>query len=351
MKKTKKGFTAVELVIAVAVVVVLASVLIPTIIGLARRANLNADQQAVRQMNEVLALEEKNRDINTVYRVLSQSNLDVEGYKTLTQDVAFYWIKDENKVALVDTNSNKVIFPAELVEKTFINSNFFPLIKAENKDPNNITGTFGFTDAPLASIDISAPIFVDEDIATRDRVNNAVLYNFRTNDDLSTANPSADILAQREKYGDWQADFAIIANDDFSAGSVGICGKYKYADASYNLDYPWIPLDLDFDLYAGESILLLDAVAQLTGIDANSMVTYNTLLNACKTQVDGNGNEYREGFHCGAYNINLDTTKPENQKSITVELRLYEPDGNDGRTGRYIIIRSIPYAFPDPIYK
>ena len=51
----RKGFTIVELVIVIAVIAVLAAVLIPTFVGMSKKANMSADQQAVRQMNMVLA--------------------------------------------------------------------------------------------------------------------------------------------------------------------------------------------------------------------------------------------------------------------------------------------------------
>ena len=56
MKMTnKKGFTIVELVIVVAVIAILSAVLIPTVAGLVKKANLTSDQAAVKQMNDALA--------------------------------------------------------------------------------------------------------------------------------------------------------------------------------------------------------------------------------------------------------------------------------------------------------
>ena len=47
MKKNKKGFTLVELVIVIAVIAILASVLIPTFSGIIQRAKESARVQAV----------------------------------------------------------------------------------------------------------------------------------------------------------------------------------------------------------------------------------------------------------------------------------------------------------------
>lgn len=45
MKKSRKGFTIVELVIVIAVIAILAAVLIPTFSGLIRKAKISADTQ------------------------------------------------------------------------------------------------------------------------------------------------------------------------------------------------------------------------------------------------------------------------------------------------------------------
>ena len=55
-KKTKKGFTIVELVIVIAVVAILAAVLIPTFAGLIKKAQISNDQTLVRNLNTSLAI-------------------------------------------------------------------------------------------------------------------------------------------------------------------------------------------------------------------------------------------------------------------------------------------------------
>lgn len=55
-KKTKKGFTIVELVIVIAVIAILSAVLIPTFAGLIKKANISADQTLVRNLNTSLAI-------------------------------------------------------------------------------------------------------------------------------------------------------------------------------------------------------------------------------------------------------------------------------------------------------
>ena len=63
MKKRKRGFTIVELVIVIAVIAILAAVLIPTFTNLIKRANLSNDQSMIRNMNTALAMESAESDL------------------------------------------------------------------------------------------------------------------------------------------------------------------------------------------------------------------------------------------------------------------------------------------------
>ena len=113
-RQNRKGFTIVELVIVIAVIAILAAVLIPTFAGLVAKANAAADQQAVRQMNQAIAMTGKEiTDINTLI-----DTLDEQGYnskKTLvpvSKGHTFYWDETTNKIILVDAE-NKVVFPTD----------------------------------------------------------------------------------------------------------------------------------------------------------------------------------------------------------------------------------------------
>ena len=54
-RSNKKGFTLVELVIVVAVIAILAAVLIPTIAGVVKKANIAADSAVAKNLNTALA--------------------------------------------------------------------------------------------------------------------------------------------------------------------------------------------------------------------------------------------------------------------------------------------------------
>jgi prepilin-type N-terminal cleavage/methylation domain-containing protein len=104
----KKGFTIVELVIVIAVIAVLAAVLIPTFVNLTKKANLSADQQAVRQMNVALATTEA----DTIDEAVAA--LDEAGYNALdtltpvSTGYSFWWVEEYNSIVLLNENAEVV---------------------------------------------------------------------------------------------------------------------------------------------------------------------------------------------------------------------------------------------------
>ena len=120
-RNNKKGFTIVELVIVIAVIAILAAVLIPTFAGIIKKANLSADQQAVRQLNEAIAIvsvDKKFESIDDVTVALLNENIDISEYSPMTKDHSFYWVKAENKIVLVDKDK-KVVSPEDLATLTY----------------------------------------------------------------------------------------------------------------------------------------------------------------------------------------------------------------------------------------
>ena len=82
LRKTKKGFTVVELVIVIAVIAVLAAILIPTFISLDSRAKKASDQSLVKNLNVALAAREGEAD-DTKNNTMHDAVEDLEkwGYK------------------------------------------------------------------------------------------------------------------------------------------------------------------------------------------------------------------------------------------------------------------------------
>ena len=117
MRSNKKGFTIVELVIVIAVIAILAAVLIPTIAGLVKKANISADQQAVVQMNKILAADaSKPASTEDVVKILVKNGYN----KTLNPYYAGHtlaWVASENTIVLVENGA--IVYPEKLAGKTY----------------------------------------------------------------------------------------------------------------------------------------------------------------------------------------------------------------------------------------
>ena len=118
----KKGFTIVELVIVIAVIAILAAVLIPTFSGLVKKANLSSDQQAVREINQALAVDQaKNgvpKNVDAAMSIIAKAGYDIASYKPLTSNLEIYWVDTINRVILFDRAKGKVIYPEDRVSLT-----------------------------------------------------------------------------------------------------------------------------------------------------------------------------------------------------------------------------------------
>ncbi len=129
MKNTRKGFTIVELVIVIAVIAILAAVLIPTFVSLNRKANLNSDMQAVRQMNLALAADEaingKAKDIESAMQIIANAGYDVDNWSCLSAGYQVYWYKTDNRCILYNSATAEVEYPTNYAADIFI------------KDPTN----------------------------------------------------------------------------------------------------------------------------------------------------------------------------------------------------------------------
>ena len=104
MRKLRKGFTIVELVIVIAVIAVLTAVLIPTFVHLSKKAKLASDSSLVANLNTALAMEasESGKDPITMHEAVQ--GLENQGYKlpqlvTKSEEELVYSLK-ENKFYL-----------------------------------------------------------------------------------------------------------------------------------------------------------------------------------------------------------------------------------------------------------
>ncbi len=119
-KGKKRAFTITELVIVIAVVAILAAVLIPTFSNVVNKANMSADEQAVRLFNVALKSDEALNGVpvnpKDAMAVLTDAGFSIEGYHAVYSQNTLYWDKSSNLV-LIYTQGQGVTYPSELKDK------------------------------------------------------------------------------------------------------------------------------------------------------------------------------------------------------------------------------------------
>ncbi len=117
-KQHKRGFTIVELVVVIVVIAILAAVLIPTISSLVSKANKSADEQAVRIMNEFLAMDSVDGSIKNVadaVKALDTHDINLEDYRPLQKDHYFYFVLVDNRPMVIYTDKDgEIVYPTNV---------------------------------------------------------------------------------------------------------------------------------------------------------------------------------------------------------------------------------------------
>ncbi len=111
MKKLKKGFTIVELVIVIAVIAILAAVLIPVFSNVVEKANLSNDKSFIRNANVTLASEAITDDIDYASDAILALNKNgfAGKYNPYSSNSHYAYHKESNTMYLVKDNS--VVYP------------------------------------------------------------------------------------------------------------------------------------------------------------------------------------------------------------------------------------------------
>ena len=142
MKKTRKGFTLVELLVVIAILAILATVAVVGYTSFTKKANESADIQAVTQINThltAITIVEPIGSILDVYDYFEESGFELDGYKPLYEGRSFYYDKQYNQILYVDDETGKVIFPKEHENETkAANHDWFSLsmeIVVDSVDP------------------------------------------------------------------------------------------------------------------------------------------------------------------------------------------------------------------------
>ena len=102
IKKLKKGFTIVELVIVIAVIAILAAILIPTFSGIIKKANIASDTAMAKNMNTALVMADSEgnvpEDMGDVLFILDEAGYALENLNPTTNGYYFVWDETTNQI-------------------------------------------------------------------------------------------------------------------------------------------------------------------------------------------------------------------------------------------------------------
>lgn len=123
MKKAKKGFTIVELVVVIAVIAILAAVLIPTFISIVNRAKVSNDNQLVRNLNTALITEEadgnKAENMSQAIEIAEDYGYKLENLQAKADGYVLLWNQTTNRFYVesaegtITSNPEVTDFPRE----------------------------------------------------------------------------------------------------------------------------------------------------------------------------------------------------------------------------------------------
>jgi prepilin-type N-terminal cleavage/methylation domain-containing protein len=125
IRKFKKGFTLVELVVVIAVIAILAAVSIVSYMGITKKAKESNDHMVIDQINTSLhssqILENKATVHEIVERFAEEEGYDVRAIKPELKNTRFVYSYEKGKFGY--WKDNKVAYPADLSEIDFTGSN------------------------------------------------------------------------------------------------------------------------------------------------------------------------------------------------------------------------------------
>ena len=114
-RNNRKGFTIVELVIVIAVIVVLAAVLIPTFAGIINKAKESADVQLVKQINDILyadaVVDGKHKTAHDAFTTLSENGIDVTRLTPTSDGRLIVWDSANDRFVLVEEEDGDEVYP------------------------------------------------------------------------------------------------------------------------------------------------------------------------------------------------------------------------------------------------
>lgn len=236
MKKQnkKRGFTIVELTIVVSVIAILSAVLIPTFAGIIKRSKMSSDEQAVRNMNTVIAtIVEDDIDYNDIADVLDEAGYNVlnknDAWNPLYKDYSAYWLKDNNTIVLVE--DGKVVYPTYLAGELPANA---MALKA-----SNYVATSNATTAEKAVDDIKTAIANGTSIALTSAVDLTEVNAIQIPEDAEiTVDLAGSTLTTDERNPgvDHQYAFQVNGNLTIKNATINARGVEVYNGGTLTLE-------------------------------------------------------------------------------------------------------------------
>ncbi len=109
MKMNKKGFTIVELVVVIVVIAILAAVLIPTFVGLVRKANIANDTAIAKNLNTA-AISAQAKTFDEALAAAKESGYLVANLNAKADKCYFVWEDDTDQFLLYDLKEKEIIY-------------------------------------------------------------------------------------------------------------------------------------------------------------------------------------------------------------------------------------------------
>ncbi|MBR5012482.1 MAG: prepilin-type N-terminal cleavage/methylation domain-containing protein, partial [Clostridia bacterium] len=135
MKKLKKGFTLVELVIVIAVIAVLAAVLIPTFSGIIQRSKISADTQLAKTLNTMA------QDADTIQEfvdaVEADDNLSVNSLVAQAAGHKFLWVEKAASHSIVYVDGALKPIGDSIPQDILSGAKLWTVVTAANQVVNN----------------------------------------------------------------------------------------------------------------------------------------------------------------------------------------------------------------------
>lgn len=335
----------------IAVIAILAAVLIPTFASLVNKANLSADQVAVKNMNTVLKAEEttdgKPENTTKVKEILKAAGFDTRSLTTVTSGYRFFWDSNINQVVLVNTSNNKAEYPAS-AEYTKGDARYIPL----DNIPEAAVGLISGDALKVKPTSWNGSGDATAELGFEVTMDTGVKYS------CMDAKDTIEDSDYKDYYADFRITFSKVltytgtGDNPTVNGKVGmmLLGKYdsKSIGGTYGT-YNWVPLSVTGSTGTSnaDGTQTVYAMSDLM----NMIFTYSEVVNQVGTFECGIKAVYDDNYNTTNFANYDDQTLDNNDKAflngltVTVELILREGYKNDSYTGEEIIVNTYSYTY------